>query len=116
MNGRERYLITLLVGAVLLIPHLGTNSYFSFVQYLKKWCACRQTVQASSRYNDSSFLTQLSDFRVSLINLEQQFVYECDNMCIVKCGMIKQNESEFANIDLEIEPNKRNKCFCFLLF
>ena len=33
-----------------------------------------------------------------------------------KCGMLKQNESEFANIDLEIEPNKGNKSFCFLLF
>ncbi len=33
-----------------------------------------------------------------------------------KCGMIKQNELEFANIDLEIEPNKGNKSFCFLLF
>ncbi len=33
-----------------------------------------------------------------------------------KCGMIKQNESEFANIDLEIEPNKGNKSFFVLLF
>ena len=33
-----------------------------------------------------------------------------------KCGMIKQNESKLANIDLEIEPNKENKSFCFLLF
>ncbi len=29
------------------------------------------------------------------------------------CGVIKQIESEFANIDLEIEPNKGNKSFLF---
>ncbi len=27
--------------------------------------------------------------------------------------MIKQNESERANIELEIEPNKGKKCFSF---
>ena len=32
------------------------------------------------------------------------------------CDVIKQNESELANIDLEIEPNKGKKSFCFLLF
>ncbi len=32
------------------------------------------------------------------------------------CDVMKQNESELANIDLEIEPNKGNKFFCFLLF
>ncbi len=29
------------------------------------------------------------------------------------CGMIKQSESEFANIDLEIEPNKGGKSLEF---
>ncbi len=32
------------------------------------------------------------------------------------CDVIKQNESELANIDLEIESNKGSKSFCFLLF
>ncbi len=32
------------------------------------------------------------------------------------CDVINQNESELTNIDLEIEPNKGNKFFCFLLF
>ncbi len=34
---------------------------------------------------------------------------------ITKCGVIKQNESEFANIDLEIESNK-GKPFVFYCF
>ncbi len=39
------------------------------------------------------------------------------NLCELSiCGIIKQNESEFTNIDLEIEPHKGNKSFCFLLF
>ena len=35
------------------------------------------------------------------------------------CGMIIQNESEFANIDMKREPiirTKEIKSFCFLLF
>ncbi len=37
-------------------------------------------------------------------------------LTLIICGVIKQNESEFANIDLEIEPNKGNKSFFFYCF
>ena len=32
------------------------------------------------------------------------------------CDVIKQNQSENGNIDFEIEPNKAENVFCFLLF
>ena len=32
------------------------------------------------------------------------------------CDVIRQNESELANIGLEIKPNKGNKSFSFLFF
>ena len=34
----------------------------------------------------------------------------------IKCDTIKQNESEHANIKLEIQWNKADNLFCFLLF
>ena len=34
----------------------------------------------------------------------------------VICDVIKQNQSELGNIDFEIEPNKAENVFCFLLF
>ena len=36
--------------------------------------------------------------------------------CELKCDGIKQNQSEHGNIDFEIEPNKAENVFCFLLF
>ncbi len=39
-----------------------------------------------------------------------------DSNCVGQtCGVIKQNEPEFANIDLEIEPKKGNKSFSIIL-
>ena len=32
------------------------------------------------------------------------------------CDVIKQNQSQVGNIDFQIEPNKAENVFCFLLF
>ena len=32
------------------------------------------------------------------------------------CDAIKQNESELANINLKIQPNKADNFFCFIVF
>ena len=39
-----------------------------------------------------------------------------DDVSSCICGIIKQNESEFTNIDLGIEPNRRNSSFVFYCF
>ena len=42
-------------------------------------------------------------------------MYDIWGLKLKICGMIKQNESEFANIDLEIKSNKGNP-FVFYCF